>query len=129
MRLSATLAHRAGRPEAAAAIWQWRGSATGPETGTGWRNPRVRGALQAAAALGAGTLVWLFGSHTLGALMLAAGGLVLLASLLSPTGLYAGIERALQAASGALGRAVSWLLLATVFYLFFTPYGWLFRSR
>lgn len=122
-----TLAPPTGQSEAAAAIWDWSAERPAKPDAGGWRNPRLRGAVQGGIALGAGALLWVFWSHVGGGIVLGIGGLMLLASQISPTGLYLGIERGLQSLGHALSRAVSWLLLASVFYLFFLPFGKLFR--
>ena len=115
-----------GSPEAAAVIWNWQPpeSTTDPE---GASRVRSRAALQAALGATVGALIFLFWSHTLGWVVFGVTGFVFVAALTSPRGLYAAIERLFAALGGVVGRVVNWLALATLFYLFFLPFGLLFR--
>jgi len=118
---------RAGRPEAAAAIWQWqavRGAAGGKAQG----RVRLRGCLQALAGAAVGLLLyWLSGSRVIATVVLTIAGAIALAALISPGGAYAAIERAFAALGGAVGRAMAALLMPLVFYAVFVPFGLLFR--
>jgi hypothetical protein len=59
------------------------------------------------------------------AFAMAAG--VLLSALLSPHGLHAGLERLFEATGRAVGRAMTWIVMLPLFYLFFLPFGRLRR--
>ncbi len=111
-----------GRPEAAAAIWNWRSEMSKRVLPSPAR-ARVRGVLQALSGMSIGALMLFFWSPTVGWVVLSIASVVLLSALVSPTGLFAGIERAFRALGISFGR----LLLAAVFYLFFLPFGALFR--
>ena len=120
----AQLSH--GRPEAAAAIWSPLGvPAQAAARGSG--RVRLAGALRAALMAAVGVLLFFFWSQTMAAVVLALATIVLLTALLSPRGLYAGIERLLEALGNVTGRALSWISLSLIFYTIFLPYGWLFR--
>ena len=54
-------------------------------------------------------------------------GFILLSALVSPTVVYAGIEKLFDSLGHLLGRAMTWLLMVPLFYLFFLPFGLLFR--
>lgn len=117
---------RPGRPEAAALIWPWRepvGSAAPPPVG----GIRLRGSIQGALAGAFGTALIVFGVRAIGTIALALGAGVALAALLSPRGLYAGIERLAAATGHVVGRALSGLLLPLLFFGVFTPFASLFR--
>jgi hypothetical protein len=115
----------AGRPEAAAAIWVWRAAPPAPKPATG--RTRVRGVLQASVGLAvAGTLLWL-GHATAATVVASVACAIGLAALLSPLGLFAAIERAFTTLGGWIGTALTWILLPFVFYVFFVPFGALFR--
>lgn len=118
---------RPGRPEAAAAIWRWRGGGDAGAPEAGPSRTRLRGALQGALGLGAGALILGFGPRTLALVVFAVAGTVLLSALVSPRGLYAWIEGAFTALGQLLGQALTWLLMPALFYLVFLPYGFLFR--
>jgi hypothetical protein len=118
---------RSGRPEAAAAIWDWH-RAGSPES---LREPsarlRIRGALQALAGGMAGVLIFVLWSRTVAAVALGVAGLILLASYFSPTGLYATLRRLFDATGIALGKITTPIAMAMLFYLFFLPFGRLLR--
>jgi hypothetical protein len=118
---------RAGRPEAAEAIWSARGAAPTSAPGASARRIRVRAALQGLAIASAGALAFTVWSRTLGAIALGLGALVLAAGLASPTGAFRLLELALAAAGRATGRALGLLLLVPLFYGFFWPFGRLRR--
>ena len=73
------------------------------------------------------TLVFLFWSRILGAIALTVGAIVLLSAVVSPTGLYAAIERALASLTRVTGLALTWVFMSLVFFLVVTPFGLLFR--
>lgn len=118
---------RSGRAEAALVIWNWRDPQPDGPAPLSASRARVRGSFQAAivAAIG-GLLLWL-GVRILASVMLGAAAIVLLAALTSPRGLYAVLDRMARAIGRRIGRALTWLLLVPLFYLFFLPFGLLFR--
>ena len=116
---------RGGRPEAAAAIWDWRPAPPAASSSAGGQ--RLRGAIQAVVGFGAGTVFLLVQIHSLAAVAFTIAGIVLASALFSPTGLYAAIDRAFQALGRWIGRILSWILLPALFYLVFFPFGALFR--
>jgi hypothetical protein len=118
-------AHR-GRPEAAAAIWTWQGSAPTAPAPTAGR-VRLRGLAQAAVGAAAGAAILAFASRPLGIVVLSIASAIALAALVSPQGLFAGIERAFAALGHQIGRVLTWILLPAIFYLFFVPFSALFR--
>jgi hypothetical protein len=115
-----------GRPEAAAVIWNWRSVAAVQEVGAA-RSARRRGVIQGAVGGLVGAAFWLLGWHGFASVAFVLAGLVATAALLSPLGLYAGIHRLIEATGHAVGVGLSWLLLVPFFYLFFAPFGSLFR--
>ncbi|MFQ5415487.1 MAG: hypothetical protein ACE5FL_00415 [Myxococcota bacterium] len=119
------VAPKPGRPEAAAVIWHPDHALTGTETA---RRARIRGAAQAAVGAAiAGALMFFFDARTLPFIMLGAAGVVFLSAMLSPKGVFSALENLLEAVAGRLGRVVMWISLATIFYVFFVPFGVLFR--
>jgi len=115
---------RAGAPKASAAIWRWRAAEP-----AGAPVPRVhlRASLQALAGVAFGALCWALGSRGIATAAFTLAGVILLASLLSPAGLYAAIQRFFDASGRVIGRAMSWVVMVPIFYLFFLPFGILFR--
>jgi hypothetical protein len=115
---------RPGRPEAAAAIWDWRGTAAAPaHAAPVWRRALVQCAIGLAIAL---ALAW-WGARVLAAIAAGIALFTLAAALASPDGLYRRIERALEAFARWVGNALTWLFMALAFYLIFLPFGLLFR--
>jgi hypothetical protein len=118
---------RPGRAEAALAIWNWRAPQPhGPPpspAGSVW----VRGSLQAAIVAALGVLVLWLGLRTVAFVMWGAAAILLLAALASPRGLYPVLDGMARAIGRRIGRALTWMLLVPLFYLFFMPFGLLFR--
>lgn len=120
------MAPRPGRPEAAAAIWSWQRPATPPQVSP--RRQRVKGGIQAGLALLVGLLLYLLGSKIVAFCVFGFASLILLAALLSPTGLHVAIQRMFEALGAALGRALTFVLMSSLFYVFFLPFGKLLRG-
>src|SRR5262249_7923654 len=125
-----TLAHpRPGRADAAAAIWDWRAPAAGArpasaaDAGAATRRGLLRGAILATV----GALVFAFWSRGLGGLALALSALVVVSALVSPTGIYAALERGLEALTRATGLGLTWVFMSLIFFAIVTPFGVLFR--
>ncbi len=117
-----------GRPEAAAAIWDWRKPE--PKAQTARRSPgrtRILGVLQ---ALGLAAVAWVlfhYWSQTAAKEVLALATVFLVTSLASPNGLYAALLHLFGALGEATAKVLSLLLLGFVFYSFFLPFGLVFR--
>lgn len=118
---------KAGSPEASAAIWRWRVAESPPESGPRPSRLRVQGTLQAAVGAGFGLLCFLFWSRTIAIVAFSMAGTLLLAALLSPTGLYALLRRLLDATGRGVGRVMTWIVMVPIFYGLFLPFGKLMR--
>lgn len=119
---------RAGRPEAAAAIWDWRGErAAGDQAGSAAHHRR-QGVIQALVGAAVGMAIFLFWRPGIAYLVWTISTLTLLAALLSPEGVYAAIGRGIAGLSRWVGRLLGYVLLVPLFFLFFTLFGWLFRG-
>jgi len=115
-----------GRPEAAEVIWNWRGPQTnGARIPAG--NPRLKGAIQGLVGMSVALAIHLYGARTIGTLVFCVSTIVLLSALLSPTGIYRAVEGLFTTLGNATGRALTWLMLVPLFYLFFLPFGFLLR--
>ncbi|MBX3273845.1 MAG: hypothetical protein KF729_26510 [Sandaracinaceae bacterium] len=118
-------APRSGRPEAAAAIWDWA-HATDDRPARAARH-RKAALVRALVAGLAGGAFFYFERPLVATLAWSLGGLGLLLALVSPLGAYARLDRGVAAAGRAIGTALTWLLLTPVYFLFFAPFGWLLR--
>ncbi len=118
---------RPGRAKAAAAIWDWRGEHSQTPAARSSR-PRLRGTLQALAGAGVGALIFALLSRIAGTVVMSIAAVILLSALLSPAGLYAGIERLFAALGRRVGTSLTWIVLPLLFYLVFLPFGMIFRS-
>lgn len=116
---------RVGRPEAAAVIWDWKGERDArPERAKKARRGAIVRALVAAVA---GGLFLFFGRVGVAGVAWGVGGLTLVLGLASPLGAYAALERVIGKAGDLVGTVLTWMLLAPVYYLFFAPFGLIFK--
>jgi len=124
----------AGSPAAAAAVWPWRAassaSAADVQRGQRARRNALRreGTIRALAGAAVGAVLFALGAVALARVAGIVSGLVLLAALASPGGLYAAIGRALAVVGQGVGRLLAIVFLTPVFFLFFLPFGKLLRS-
>jgi hypothetical protein len=88
---------------------------------------RLRGLIQGAIGVAMAGLVYTLFSHAAGWVIFTIASTITLAALLSPGGLFAGIEAGFRAAGQAVRRLLTWILLSSIFYTFFLPFGVLFR--
>ena len=116
---------RAGRPEAAAAIWTWKEGRAGAEASAS--ELRIGGAVRAAIGFGIGLILLYLGAGTFAFVVLGISTAVFTAAIASPLGVYATLDRAFRAAGRAVGRGMTWTLGAPFFYLAFPAFGYLFR--
>ena len=116
-----------GRAEAAASIWDWRGRESGAQPTEPVRSVLIRVARQALVGATAGGLIFHFVSPAVGSIVLTIAAVILTSALLSPRGLFAAIEKLFASLGVGIGRAFTWILLPAIFYLFFVPFGVLFR--
>ena len=110
---------KAGRAEAAELIWDWDRHAQQATSERSSTRERRRGAIQAAiGALVAGTLLWV-GLRPPALVVASAATVILLSSQLIPHGVYAMLERVALAFGRRIGWALTWILMVSLFYLFF----------
>jgi hypothetical protein len=107
-------------------IWTWQADGERP-AGPSARAATSRGVIQSLVAATMGGLIFAFISHTVAYVIFTVASIVFLSAVLSPTGLFAAIEGLFDRLGRALGGGLSWTLLAAIFFLFFLPFGLLFR--
>jgi hypothetical protein len=83
--------------------------------------------VRAIVAALAGALFFYFERPVVAYVAWSVGALTLLLAIVSPLGAYAALERAVAKVGLLVGTALSWLLLAPVFFLFVLPFGLLTR--
>ncbi len=126
---SSASALRPGSPQAAAVAWRWRENLDSGAESRALRRALRREALLRALVGGAvGVALFYFGAVLLARVAWAGAGVVLLAALASPEGLYAAIGRGLALLGHGIGRLLAVLFLTPVFWLFFVPFGLLLRA-
>ena len=116
------------RPEAAATVWRWRSAADPDAPRRAAAAERRRGLLGGAIGALAALLLWQW-RPAMGMVVLAIALLLTLAALVSPHGLFRRVRRVLEAFGRAVGIALTWLLMAIVYYGLFLPVGLLLRAR
>jgi hypothetical protein len=122
---------RSGSPSAAAAIWRWRDAS--PAIALAAARDRVRalrreGVVRALVGAALGGALFIFGAVILARVAWVGAGVVLLAALASPDGLYSAIGRGLALLGHGIGRLLAIVLLTPVYWLFFVPFGRLLRA-
>ncbi|MEO8277835.1 MAG: hypothetical protein ABI639_16595 [Thermoanaerobaculia bacterium] len=127
MKPSSATALRPGSPSAAAAIWPWRTRSSSLDAARARDRLRKEGVIRTLVGGAAGGLFFAFGSPTVARVAWSVSGFVLLAALLSPTGVYAAIGRFLGLFGRVVGKVLAVLFLTPAFYLVFLPFGLLFR--
>lgn len=117
-----------GRPEAAAEVWRWGDAAPPAPEREPTSRARMRGVLQGLVGAGIGAALYHYWSPIVGTVVMTIGTVIALSALVSPGGLYAGIERLFLALGVLTGKALTWLLLVPLFYVFFLPFGSVMRT-
>ena len=126
---SASARLRPGGPRAAAVSWRWREAAdAGALRAARQKALRREGVVRALVGGVVGGALLYFGAPILARVAWAGAGLVLVAALVSPDGLYAAIGRGLALLGHGIGRFLAIVLLTPVFFLFFLPFGRLLRA-
>jgi len=118
-----------GRPEAAAAVWSWRGGKAEAERAGPADDGRLRlrGALHAGVGGAVGAAIFLLWSPIAGTVVMSIAGAILLAALISPAGAFSLLDRAFAALGFHVARGLTFVLMTAIFYLIFVPFGALFR--
>ena len=110
-------------------MWPWREATSvaqaGPDPAAA---ARKEGLIRALVGLAIGTLIFFFWHKTVAYIAFGIAGFTLLASLISPLGLYAAISRGIEKFAGWVGQAIAWILLPILFFLFIMPFGLLWRT-
>ena len=118
--------------QASSVAWNWRDRAAGNAAARAREaaGNRRKGVIGAAVGLAFAALLH-FGVHKERSAMVVAGVAVLVAllALASPLGGYKVLVRWLDVFAHAVGAAVTWGLMAILFYFVFLPAGLILRAR
>ena len=117
----------AGRPEAAAVIWNPLGGDESGERVQQARAARRRGRVQTLVAAGAAALCYGLWSREVATVVICVAAILLIASQASPLFAWAAIERAFAALGRYTGEAITLVTMTFLFYTVFLPFGLLFR--
>jgi len=115
-----------GTKAASATIWNWQDNqitTSGPTASA----LRLKGCLQGIAAGVVSALFFYFGLIIMSYIAAALGSLFFLTALLSPTGIFAVLNRGSGKLGYWLGSAMKWVIMPLIYYVFFLPFGKLFR--
>jgi hypothetical protein len=110
---------RPGRPEAAAAIWDWRGR----RPSTVGAHDRRRGAIRAVVGAAIGAILLAIGWTTVGTVALVLAGLSLALAIVAPHHL----ARITAGLASAVRTVTTWVLMTVIFYAVFVPFHLLAR--
>jgi hypothetical protein len=112
--------------------WSWRERAAGGAA-EGAREAaanRRKGLIGGAIGLVAAAAVYFVLHRPMAAAVIAGIAIfAVLIAMASPLGLYRGLTRVLDRFAHAVGSAVTWVLMAVLFYFVFLPIGLLMRAR
>lgn len=119
------------RPGASAVAWSWRDHAAGAteERAREARSLRIRGLVGGGIGLGVAALFYFVG-HKEKAAMVVGGIAILLAllALVAPLTIFKKVSHALEVFARGVASAVTWVLMAILFYVVFLPVGLVLRS-
>ena len=102
-------------------VWRWEQKAGSRKNELAGKN-RMKGLLHGVIGGAVGALIFTFLSKTVGYIAFTIAGTLTLIALISPTGAFVTIERAIERFSIGVGTFVGALILIPVYYLFFTPF-------
>lgn len=114
-----------GRPEAAAQIW--RDAPEGAASPAKARGRGGAGVVKVLVGAVAATLLALLGHPVLAGVAAAIATLHAVAAVFSPGRLQPLLGRLEARLAGLIAQGVTWALMAPFFFLFFAPFGLLFR--
>ena len=111
-------------------IWPWQLPSEGDDLAvqSRRRSARVHGTVQALIGAAIGGLVYWMLSGTVAIIAWCIAFVVALAAWLSPVGVYAAIQRGIHVVAHAVGRILTVVLMAPIYFLFFLPFRVLLRT-
>ena len=113
--------------DVSAVVWDRAGASRAARRAARNSKNRTAGVIQGLVGGTVGTLLLLFWHPVAAYVVLGISTVVLLSALLSPGGLYERIRVGVGRFASFAGTMAAWMALLPVFYLFFTPFHFLFR--
>lgn len=114
-------------PEVNKVVWPWR-EEQAPDTAALAAGLRKAAVIQGVIGGLIGTGIYAYLSTKVGMVAWTIAGVLTLIGLASPTGLYQKIKLGMEKFGAFLGQVMSWILLVPVYWLFFTPFHFIFRG-
>lgn len=118
---------KSARPEAAMVIWDWKGVQKARAAEAALGHARKQGIAQGIVGFIVGGVFFLFWSKLLATIVIAIAAVSMITALAFPMTHYKTLQSWIQKLGIFLGTAMTWLLLTPLYFLFFTPFGFLFR--
>ena len=115
------------RQDVSAVVWDRSKDSKAVSRAAQIASNRKTGVIQGLVGAAVGTLIFLFWHRLAAYVVFSIAGLVTLSALLSPGLVYEKIRIGVEKFAGVVGIVVTWVALLPVFYLFFTPFHFLFR--
>lgn len=116
-----------GNPTASAVIWDWQDTGPSADARSSGASNRLKGVLQGCVTAGAAALMWLLDFRHLATVAGTMAAIIVFLALVSPKVGFTALQRLVQGLGALIGRVLGWVVLFALFYLFFVPFGALFR--
>ena len=116
-----------GAQAASAVIWNWQDTeitATGPTASS----LRIKGCMQGVGGGVVAAVFLYFGLNLMAYIAIGIGTMFTVAALLSPTGVFAMLDRGSSKLGTVLGNSLKWIIMPLIYYALFLPFGKLFRQ-
>jgi len=107
-------------------IWRWRKDHLEVE-GDSLTKVRVKGLIRSAVSFALFALFYYLSWKLMSYIALFLGCFVLLATVFSPQGVLAALNRGTEKLGVWIAALITWMLLPIIYYLVVTPLGWLIR--
>ena len=115
-----------GAQAASAVIWNWQVqeiTTSGPSASA----LRIKGCVQGVAGGVVSAVFWHFELTIMAYIAAGVGSLFLTTALLSPTGVFAMLDRGSIRLGTVLGNSMRWIVMPLIYFAFFLPFRILFR--
>ena len=115
------------KQDVSAVVWNRSADSIATRQAAHLARNRMTGVIQGLVAAAVGTLIFFLWHRVASYIVFSIAALVTLSALLSPGLVYEKIRIGVEKFAGFVGVVVTWIALLPIFYLFFTPFHFLFR--